>query len=163
MKIYKLPQLADAGPGNEFRLGPDLDTDSVYLLYGRLRPGETARRIVTAEGAEEIICVIKGTVKVLHGNSTFTVTAGEAFVSRKPQTFTLDNAGPDEAIYISAGARAALVERKGQIEEKEKPSETGDRKVAPAESEPAGDASLSKAEDESGYIISEDESMEEEA
>src|SRR5574340_12020 len=118
MKIYKLPHLADANQNNEYRLGPDVDTDSVYLLYGRLRPGEAARSVTTAEGAEEIVCVVKGTIKVKAGSSVFTVTAGEAFISRKPQTFTLDNAGREEAVYISAGARAASPEIKATPTEK---------------------------------------------
>lgn len=163
MKIYKLPHLADANQTNEYCLGPDLDTDSVYLLYGRLRPGEAARSVTTAEGAEEIICVVKGTVKVKAGNSVFTVTAGEAFISRKPQTFTLDNAGrEEEAVYISAGARACSPEKKGTPSEK--PSEpVGGKAQATQAAVTAEEASMSKAEDEADYIIIEDETLEEEA
>jgi len=158
MKIYKLPNLADANHNNEYRLGPDLDTDSAYLLYGRLRPGEAARSITTAEGAEEIICIVKGTVKVKAGNSVFTVTAGEAFISRKPQTFTLDNAGREEAVYISAGARAVSSEKK------DTPSEKPAGPDVKAQVPPAApaEASMSKAEDEADYIIIEDETLEEE-
>lgn len=159
MKIYKLPHLADANQNNEYCLGPDLNTDSVYLLYGRMRPGEAARSVTTAAGAEEIICVVKGTVKVRTGNSVFTVTAGEAFISTKPQTFTLDNAGQEEAIYISAGARAVSPEKKGTPSEK--PSEPGVGKAQTAA--PAEESSLSKAEDEADYIIIEDATLEEEA
>ncbi len=162
MKIYKLPQLADANNNNEYCLGPGVDTNSVYLLYGRLRPGETARMVTTPEGAEEIICVVKGTVKVKSGNSVFTVTAGEAFISGKPQTFILDNAGSEEAIYISAGARA------GSLEKNEKPpgkpAEPAAGKIQAAHAAGlAEEASMSKAEDEAGYIITEDETLEEEA
>ncbi len=157
MKIYKLPLLADATHSNEYCLGPGLDTGSVYLLYGRLRPGETERKITTSEGAEEIICIVKGTVKVKAGNYSFAMSAGEAFASRKPQTFILDNTGPEEAIYISAGSRG--------FSQKEKPpekpvesaaGETPPQAAAPSEITPG-------VEGEAEYIIMKDDTLKEES
>lgn len=109
MKIYKLPQLAELCPENEYRLGKeDLSTSSVYLLYGRLRPKEASRKITTAQGSEEIICVVKGRINVRCGKTAFSVGAGEAFHSKEAQTFLFDNAGDEEAIYIAAGGDSSL-------------------------------------------------------
>lgn len=111
MKIYKLPKLAELQPDGAYRLGSeDIDTDAVYLVYGRLRPKETSKKITTAEGREEIICVFKGNIKVGAGKASFTVNSGEAFHSTGGQTFLLDNLDDEESIFIAAGARAAIKE-----------------------------------------------------
>lgn len=106
MKIYRLPQLAESTPEGTYCLGfEDLNTCSVYMLYGRLRPNETAHKVVPAEGTEEIICVIKGSLKVKTGRSTFSVLAGEAFHLKESETVILDNTGDEEAVFIAAGGR----------------------------------------------------------
>lgn len=102
MKIYKLPQLSD-NPENEYCLGPEELGSSVYLTYGRLRPKETAKKVSPAEGGEEIICVLKGSIRVKSGKTSFSVTAGEAFHSKEAQAFLFDNLTDEEAIYIAAG------------------------------------------------------------
>ncbi|MBI5586855.1 MAG: hypothetical protein HY889_00635 [Deltaproteobacteria bacterium] len=108
MKIYKLPQLADSTPTSEFRLGPENSSAaSVYLVYGKIRPGEAARKVACAAGHEEIICVVKGALKVKHGRSSFSVTAGEAFHAKEADTLYLENTGIDEAVYLAAGALTA--------------------------------------------------------
>lgn len=108
MKIYKLPQLADSTPACEFRLGPEnSNAASVYLVWGKIRPGEAARKVACAAGHEEIVCVVKGALQVKHGRSSFSVTAGEAFHAKEGDTLLLENTGIDEAVYLAAGALTA--------------------------------------------------------
>lgn len=107
MKIFKLPQLAELSDNGEYLLSrQDLGSSSAYMLYGRLRPKEAARKVTTEDGNEEIIFMLKGAMRVKSGKSTFTVSAGEAFLSKEAQPFYLDNPGEEEAIYVAAGARA---------------------------------------------------------
>ncbi len=103
MKIYKLPQLAELNPNNEYSLGPGELGGTVYLTYGRLRPRETSKRLSPGKGREEIICILKGSVRIKSGKTSFTVGAGEAFHSKDAQVFLLDNLGDEEAVYIAAG------------------------------------------------------------
>ncbi len=108
MKIYKLPELTDASPTNEYCLGlKDLNTHSVYLLHGRLRPGETGRKISPGRGHEEILFVVKGSITVRSDKYTFPVSAGEAFHAKGEETFFLDNPGNSEAVYIAAGGHSS--------------------------------------------------------
>ncbi|MBI5491690.1 MAG: hypothetical protein HY893_02030 [Deltaproteobacteria bacterium] len=140
MKIYKLPQLAELSPENEYRLGKEeLATSSVYLLYGRLRPKESSKKLTVAEGSDEIICVVKGNIKVRCGKTVFSVGPGEAFHSKAAQSFLLDNLGDEEAVYIAAGGSAAKAEE--VVEEKTaglKATAEEDLLIEPA-AEPEGD------------------------
>lgn len=105
MKIYKLPQLADSSPSSEYRLGPENSSaGSVYMVYGRIRPGTAARKVECAAGREEIICVVKGALSVQKGRSSFQVSAGEAFNALPGETLYLESAGGEEAVYIAAGS-----------------------------------------------------------
>ncbi len=107
MKIFKLPQLTELSDNGEYLLSrQDLGSSSAYMLYGRLRPKEAARKVTTEDGNEEIIFMLKGAMRVKSGKSTFTVSAGEAFLSKEAQPFYIDNPGEEEAIYVAAGARA---------------------------------------------------------
>lgn len=130
MKIYKLPQLAELNPNNEYSLGPGELGGSVYLTYGRLRPKETSKRLSPGEGREEIICIIKGSIRIKSGKTSFTVGAGEAFHSKEAQVFLLDNLGDEEAVYISAGSASPRVvttvadKPEGKTEEAETVAET---------------------------------------
>jgi len=103
MKIYKLPTLADASPNGEYRLGTEeAETGSLYLVYGRLRPGQLGHKLLISDGEEEIICVVKGTMTVKCGKKSFTVGAGEAFNPGAGAEVALDNSGDCEAIFIAA-------------------------------------------------------------
>lgn len=111
MKIYKLPKLAELQPDGAYRVGSeDAGASAVYLVYGRLRPREASKKITTAEGCEEIICVVKGNVKVRCGKAAFTVNSGEAFRSPAGQTFLLDNLDDEESIFIAAGGPSTAKE-----------------------------------------------------
>lgn len=141
MKIYKLPQLAELSPDSEYRLGKeDLGASSVYLLYGRLRPKESSKKLTLAEGGDEIICVVKGKIKVRCGKTVFTVGPGEAFHSKAAQSFLLDNIGDEEAVYIAAGGCVAA--KAGEVVEEKaaglKAAAEEDLLIEPA-AEPEGD------------------------
>lgn len=106
MKIYNLHRLADSSPDGAYLLGPkELHSETVELLYGRLRPKETGHSHATPAGVEEIICVIKGSMLVNHAKSAFTVCTGEAFLSKERTGLTFANPGDSETIYISAIGR----------------------------------------------------------
>ncbi len=103
MKIYNLPRLAESNANGEYCLGTqETGTGSVYILYGRLRPGETSHKMALPEGHEEIICVVKGRIRVNCGKRSFNVETGEAFNPGISSQLSLDNVGDGEAIYISA-------------------------------------------------------------
>lgn len=105
MKIYKLPQLADSSPSSEYRLGPENSpAGTVYMVYGRIRPGTAARKMECPAGREEIICVVKGALSVRKGRSTFQVSAGEAFNALPGETLYLEGLGGEEAVYLAAGS-----------------------------------------------------------
>ncbi len=115
MKIYKLPQLADMDPGGEYCLsGEDISSDAVYLYYGRLRPGEKSKRLEAQEGQEEIIYIIKGSLRARHGKTVFHVSAGEAFHSAIE--VLIDNPNKDEAIYLAAGGRTDTATKQPEVE-----------------------------------------------
>ncbi|MBI5562440.1 MAG: hypothetical protein HY894_06275 [Deltaproteobacteria bacterium] len=107
MKIYKLPLLAEAQDNGVYRLGSEeLHTDGVDLAYGRLRPKEAARPVAIAPGREGVVCVIKGRISVKCGRSVFAVSTGEAFHAAPGASFTFENPGEAEAVYLIAGGQA---------------------------------------------------------
>ena len=108
MKIYKLPQLADSSPSSVYRIGPENSSaSSVYMVYGRIRPNEAARKVECAAGHEEIFCVVKGALSVKKGRSSFQVGAGEAFHALPGTVLYLESAGGEEAVYLAAGSVGA--------------------------------------------------------
>ncbi|MBI5468208.1 MAG: hypothetical protein HY891_03660 [Deltaproteobacteria bacterium] len=153
MKIYKLPQLADSSPSSEYRLGPENSSaGSVYMVYGRIRPGTAARKVVCAAGHEEIICVVKGALSVRKGKSSFSVTAGEAFHAGEGETLYLETVGNDEAVYMAAGSLNAAAARPAPAEKR------------PAAPEPESIVQAPDAEDDEDEfeITTEDEPQTEE-
>ena len=138
MKIYKLPQLADMDPGGEYSLSSEeIKSDAVYLDYGRLRPGEKSQRLTASEGHEEIVYIIKGTLRARHGKTIFQASAGEAF--HCAEELLLDNPNEDEAIYLAAGGRAATAATRpdnGTSHVKEPPAATDEE---PEEAAPAAE------------------------
>lgn len=111
MKIYNLHRLVEPSPEGVYRLGPkELHTEAVELVYGRLRPKETGRIHSTPAGTEEIICVVKGSMRVNCAKSAFTVCTGEAFLAKEAESLTFANPGESETIYISAVGRLSGIE-----------------------------------------------------
>lgn len=148
MKIYKLPQLADSSPSSEYRLGPENSSaGSVYMVYGRIRPGTAARKVECASGREEIICVVKGALSVRKGRSAFQVSAGEAFNALPGETVYLESAGGEEAVYLAAGSLNAAA----------RPAGAEKRAPAPEAGEEAPDAEDAEDAEDEFEITTEDE------
>lgn len=105
MKIYKLPELAESHPERRYLLGSkDLSTDAVYLGYRSIVPRGPEAELTPREGYEEVVYILKGSVRVKCARSEFSVKAGEAFHPAGP--IRLDNPEEEEAVYIVAGGRA---------------------------------------------------------
>ena len=144
MKIYKLPFLADGSPDGAYLLGrEELKTDSAYLRYTRLRPGETGRNICPKDGCEEIIFIIKGSLMVRQAKSAFTASAGEAFLSNGK--LLLDNPNKEEAVYITAGGCLQAFSRTSAAPE-----------AAPCVKQAAPEPPLKKEEDPEEFEITKD-------
>jgi redox-sensitive bicupin YhaK (pirin superfamily) len=136
MKIYRLPELIEKSPEGEYLLGfEELRTCAVYLLYGRLRPKETDRRLSPPEGHEEIICVVKGRLQVKGKRFNVQVGEGEAFHLNGGDTLTIENPYDEEAIYIAAGGssleKAQLKNTIQQKAEEKAPAENGPKEEKP--------------------------------
>ncbi len=154
MKIYKLPQLAEMSTEEQYCLGvKDLESDAVYLCYGRLRPGENGRTLKTAEGYEEIVYVIKGGLMVKSGRTNFQAGAGEAF--HYTGTVFIDNPNDDETVYIAAGGRTreALKDPVKEPHEQD-PAEEGSGTAE--EPEASSSAAPPEAEDADEFVITKD-------
>lgn len=104
MKIFKLPELADENPEGVYLLGDgDLKSDAVYLFYRRLRPNEAGFELSPRGGYEEVVYIIKGSLTVRCGRSSFPVGAGEAFLLKG--RLLIDNPHADQAVLLAAGGR----------------------------------------------------------
>lgn len=135
MKIYRLTQLTEASPDDQYCLGfEDLKTNAVYLRYGRLRPGEKERRLSARAGHEEIVCVVKGKLLVKGGKFEYQVGEGEAFHLKGEDSLTIENPSDAEAVYVAAGGRG---ERGGKAFEEARLNEPeAIRKETPEEDRP---------------------------
>jgi hypothetical protein len=156
MKIYKLPQLAEMSPEGDYCLGvKDLESDAVYLYYGRLRPGEKGRTLKAAEGYEEIVYIIKGGLTVRRGRTNFQASAGEAF--HCIDEVLIDNPNDDETIYIAAGGRGgeALKDPVKKAHEQDLAEEVPGTAEEPAAA-PAAPPEDPEAEDADDFIITND-------
>lgn len=134
MKIFKLPKLAESAPDGSFCLGsPELDSSAVYMLYSKLRPGDAPRKLSATEGAEEIIFIIKGNIRVRCGKIDFIIGPGEAFHSGECAAFHLENIGSEDAVFIAAGGRGGVK----AVKPAEKPSQEAPevKEAEPAEEE----------------------------
>ena len=152
MKIYKLPVLAESSSEGVYFLGPeDIKSQAVYLLYGRLRPKETGRAATPKDGCEEIVYLVKGSMRVRCGKSSFSVSAGEAF--HYGGTYYLDNPGEEEAVYIAAGGGNA------NRRMKESPAEASAPHPAQAQETP-GDYAAAKEPADNDFIITRDDAGE---
>ncbi|MBI5235040.1 MAG: hypothetical protein HY886_02195 [Deltaproteobacteria bacterium] len=150
MKIYRLSQLAADTPGGEYRLGSnELKMEEFTLLYGALRPHEAGRKIIPSSGAG-VVCVIKGSINVKCGRTSFSAISGSAFPINNGQECVFDNVYDTEAAYIIANGKAGA-------------SVTADAAEKAAagqpENEPAAIKEPQAIRDESEYIITKDEAI----
>lgn len=150
MKIYRLPLLAAEASGGEYRLGiNELNTENFTLLYGTLRPNEMGRRAAAATDSVSVVCVIKGSINVRCGRTSFLAASGSAFSINGGQEYVFDNIYDTEAAYIIAGGKAdrsVTVDAKIVVKQPENESRT-------MKEEPR------TKQDESEHIITKDESI----
>ncbi|RME81954.1 MAG: hypothetical protein D6775_12235 [Caldilineae bacterium] len=103
MKVFPLSERVDRT--GEVALGPDESgTLTTYLIYGKLAPGETGRRLRPGEGREEILFVIEGTVRLEGaGRSDITCHSGWAVALPEGSDLWLSNLTSRPAQYVIAG------------------------------------------------------------
>ncbi|MBW7957130.1 MAG: hypothetical protein H3C68_04485 [Deltaproteobacteria bacterium] len=137
MKIYRLPQLAEAHEDGTYLLGlEDLKSNAVYMAYARLRPGEAPRKLAPPEGREEIVFVIKGSLLVRSGKTSVPVGPGEAFHVKGSDNTSLENSGSEDAVFIAAGGSAVKAEEAVKEKAIEEPPVNQAFEAAPEEGEP---------------------------
>lgn len=137
MKIYRLPQLADAREDGTYTLGiEELKSNAVYMAYARLRPGDAPRKLAPPDGREEIILVLKGSLLVKSGKTSVPVGPGEAFHVKGSDNTSLENNGSEDAVYIRAGGSAFKAEEALRDEAIEEPPVNQAFEAAPEEEEP---------------------------
>ena len=107
MKIYKLPTLSENDDSKEYCLGcDDLNTQAVYILYGRLSPEESNRELTPRKTFEAILYLLKGEIQVTKEGRDFTISKGEAFHIKESESVNLRNLSDKESTYIMAGGSA---------------------------------------------------------
>lgn len=106
MKIFRLPELADLNPDGDILLGPtELGSEAVSLLYGRIPPGSSPRRVSAGTGRDAVLFVVSGKLRVAIGTHSFTVGAGEAFGIDGSAEACIENPSDREAAYMLAAGR----------------------------------------------------------
>lgn len=94
--------------GGEYVLGrKDLHSDACYLIYGRLRGGETDRLVRPGLGYEEILCAAVGALAVSSDGGTVILPEHHAIHLRENESVRLSNPSDETAIYIIAGGKAS--------------------------------------------------------
>ncbi|GEM_PF-231109 len=137
MKIFRLPQLAEANEDGTYVLGlEDLKSGAVYMTYSRLRPGDPPRRLAPQDGSEEIIFIIKGGLIVKSGRTAVPVGPGEAFHIKGTDDTSLENSGSEDAVYIVAGGGAVPAVDAVKEEARERVPSNQAFEAVPEEAEP---------------------------
>jgi hypothetical protein len=103
MKVFNLCDLAEAS-GGEYVLGmKDLHTDSCYLVYGVLGPGEEERLVRPGLGYEEILCAVDGELLMQGKQGKFPLQRGHAVHVTEHESFHLSNPTEKPVVYVIAG------------------------------------------------------------
>ncbi|NOX61564.1 MAG: cupin domain-containing protein [Chloroflexi bacterium] len=103
LEIFNLKERV-RGSG-EVAIGPsEAGTLTTYLIYGRLTPRETGRRIRPGQGREEIFFLINGRVRMLlAGGNEVEIRAGSAVPLKEGTDCWLSNLTDKPVEYIVAG------------------------------------------------------------
>lgn len=108
MDVYDVADLA-VRAGGEYVLGSrELRTHACYLVYGILRPGEKCRKLLPGKGHEEIVCIVRGNVLMRGTDGAFSMGPGQVFHLRGEETFTADNEGKEDAVYVISGGHSEV-------------------------------------------------------
>ncbi|MDQ7785830.1 MAG: hypothetical protein RDU20_23315 [Desulfomonilaceae bacterium] len=114
MKIFDLAELADSS-GGEYVLGAkDLHTDSCYMIYGVLAPGEADRLVRAGKGHEEILCSLTGTIMLHTTAGEVPLHRGSAVLVKEDDSFYLSNPSDRALVYVTAGGRCRPERDRGE-------------------------------------------------
>jgi hypothetical protein len=103
MKLFDLCELAEAS-GGEYVLGmKDLHTDSCYLVYGILRPGEEGRLVRPGVGYEEILCAVDGELLLQGKQGKVPLAGSHAVHVTEHESYHLSNPTERPVVYVIAG------------------------------------------------------------
>ncbi|MEW6347723.1 MAG: hypothetical protein AB1646_01565 [Thermodesulfobacteriota bacterium] len=104
MRVTRLADLADLF-GGEYVLGKeDLGTEGLYLVFGRLGPGEHDRLVLPGEGFEEIFCCVDGSLVFQTRTREVVLEPGHAVSLRNLESGLVSNPTGRTVTYIIAGS-----------------------------------------------------------
>ncbi|MFP3867786.1 MAG: cupin domain-containing protein [Desulfobacteraceae bacterium] len=106
LKIYDLLNRARAEGGETVLGRDDLETHACYLVFGCLEPGQHGRVLKPGHGHEEIICLAAGQAVLVGPDGRWELKPGQAFHLVGDVTYTLENPGPEPALYLAAGGHS---------------------------------------------------------
>ncbi|MHB8881244.1 MAG: cupin domain-containing protein [Thermodesulfovibrionales bacterium] len=106
MKQYDLSEEAGKKGGEAILGSEQLHTHACYLVYGTLGPGEKGRKVSPGKGHEEIFCLVAGLVEMTRAGQRLRFVPGQAFHLRGEESWSMDNAGETEAVYVLAGGHS---------------------------------------------------------
>jgi len=105
MKTYDIAELAREK--GEYVLGSaELNTHACYMVFGIMNTGEKDRTLKPGRGHEEIFCLISGVVTLRNGGQKIFLGPGQALHLRGDESWTMDNDGPSEVVYVLAGGHS---------------------------------------------------------
>jgi uncharacterized cupin superfamily protein len=106
IKTYDCLMRAKAEGGETVLGTEELGTDSIYLIYGILEPGQKGRVLNPGPGHEEIICLVAGMAILIGPDGPQNLKLGEAVFLQGDVSFTLENPQKMPAVYIVAGGHS---------------------------------------------------------
>lgn len=114
MRIFDLEALC-VSEGGEYVLGlKNLHTQSCYLVYGILQPGEGERLVRPGDGYEEILCAVGGSLTLHTDQEDIELSRSQAVLVKQGDSFYISNPSDKAVVYILAGGRSDnLPERLG--------------------------------------------------
>jgi len=103
IKVLNVRKSIEELKSEEFVIGSELTgSHACYMIYGVLRYKEKDRLIKPGKGHEEIVFILKGSVKVT-GEYNGILYEGDAFHIVEEESCLLENISDSEVIYIIAG------------------------------------------------------------
>lgn len=106
MKAFDLQKLAQR-EGGEYVLGAkDLHTQSCYLIYGLLAPGDSDRLIRPGAGHEEILCAVTGSLLMRTRHGDILLERGHAVHVKEDESFLISNLGDAAIVYVISGGKS---------------------------------------------------------
>ena len=105
MRIFDLAALC-VSEGGEYVLGmKNLHTQSCYLVYGILQPGEGERLVRPGDAYEEILCAVGGLLTLHTDRGDIELSRSQAVHVKQGESFYISNPSDEAVVYILAGGR----------------------------------------------------------